>query len=252
MLFFKKILNSRSESTSAKEKRLASRFPVGSEFPVKAQVCLIGRDAIGRLVSKKMEDGRYWAGKLINVSSGGAQLSIPASALTGRGDPSSLRLSVGEDSLELPCEVAHFKPGGTGAHVGVNINFKDETSRKAYLQLIEPVAMGSSLAPVAASKVKQDVPGLSKQQYSGDNNCTLSVWRRIESAALYGFEIIMQEYVVRWSEGQNEMDIQRAGGGKALTDAQRVEVQWLFCLTVPNVSEDVPQDVREFLGQLVS
>lgn len=252
MLFFKKILNSRTESTSAKEKRLASRHPVGDAFPVKAQVCLIGRDAMGRLRSKSLDDGRYWAGKLINVSSGGANISVPSSALAARGEPSNLKLSLGDDSLELQCEIAHFKPGSAGARIGVTINFKDETSRKAYLQLIEPVAMGASLSPVAASKVKQDVPGLSKQQYSGDANCTLSVWRRMESAALYGFEIVMQDYVVRWSEGQAEMDIQRSAGGKALTDAQRVEVQWLFCLTVPNISDDVPTDVREFLGQLVS
>jgi hypothetical protein len=252
MLFFKKILNSRSESTSAKEKRLGSRFPVSPDFPVKAQVCLIGRDGSGRVTSKNIDDGRYWAGKLVNVSSGGAQVSIPASAIASRGEPSTLKLSVGEDSLELPAEVAHFKPDSNGARVGVIIKFKDETSRKAYLQLIEPVAMGSSLAPVAPTKVKQDVPGLSKQQYAGDANCTLSVWRRMETAGLYGFEIVMQDYVVRWSEGQSEMDIQRAGAGKALTEAQRVEVQWLFCLTVPNISEDVPGDVREFLGQLVS
>ena len=80
----------------------------------------------------------------------------------------------------------------------------------------------------------------------------------------YPLSVADINYGVRWMEGSPELelygvaevDLSNSSPATArtvpLTEAQSEEVRWLFCLSVPNLSEAVPGDVREFLGSLVA
>lgn len=261
MLFFKRILNNKKETVEQAENRLSSRYPVGPNFPLKVAVNLIGRDDAGNLLSESDKGARDWGGRLLNLSSGGANIGLAPAALAMRGEPCKLKLTLGDDRLEIPCMVAHFRAYTQYTACGLKYNFDDADTQRAYLQLLEPVAIGASLKPVDAAEVVQDTEGLTREEYAGDSNALLAVWREA-SGMIYGFDFRMNDYGVRWGAGmpelqtygisQNKATIKKAAQTLHLTEAQQIEVRWLFCLSVPNLSKSIPVDVRKFLEQLVS
>ncbi len=260
MLFFKRILNNKAESVEQTENRLSHRYPVGANFPRKTAVNLIGRDDAGLPLNLPGHKGRDWGGRLLNLSSGGANIGLAPAALAERGEPCKLKLTLGEDRLEIPCTVAHFRAYTQYTACGLKFAFPDADTQRAYLQLLEPVAIGASLKP-AAGEVVQDTEGLVKEEYHGDSNALLAVWRE-RTGMIYGFDFRMNAYGVRWGTGMPELQIyglnpdqaalRKPGQPLSLTEAQQIEVRWLFCLAVPNLAKAVPADIRKFLEQLVS
>jgi hypothetical protein len=162
--------------------------------------------------------------------------------------------------MEIPGTVAQFRAYRDYALCGFSLHFPNFETQKAYLQLVEPVAFGATLTPRASQKVKQDTPGLHKEEYSGHSSSLLSVWRDERTGALRGFDFRMHSYGVRWIEGMAELetygftieDDHIKGDLRDLTPAQQEEVRWLFCLAVPNLAKAVPADARKFLTQIVA
>ena len=146
---------------------------------------------------------------------------------------------------------------------GFSFSFSDPEIRKAYLQVLEPVAIGASIVPVNPSTLKQDTAGLTKEQYQGIGGAMLTVWRRISKTEIYSFDFRMNAFGVRWSEGMTEVEpyglskLNLAGKVSAspfihLTATELDDVRWLFCLAVPNIAKTVPLEVRKFLATLVA
>lgn len=254
MLFFKRIFNSSTEPGSHREKRLRARHSVGADFPVKARVALIGRDPDGHLLSQDLAKSRDWGGRILNLSGGGANLGIAVAALAARGEPSRLQLRLGEDFLDLPATIAHFRIYRDYANLGLKFDALEPTVEKAYLQLLEPVAMGASLTPVAPAKVRQDTPGMTKEEYSGGPRSRLIIWRNEIGGAIGGMDFHLGDYAVRWAHDMPELATVRLRptGSRHLSEAEQTEVRWLFGLTVPNLPRSVPADLRKFLGGLVA
>lgn len=260
MLLFKKILNFSKEAVASSDKRQAARYPVGPAFPFKSVLTLIGHDGEGNAIPDSNK-GQDWAGRLSNISASGASMQIHSSAVALRGEPCVFKLSLDGYLLEIPSTIAFFRFYPQYALCGFSFNFHDFEVQKSYLQILEPVTLGASLAAADPKKIKQDIEGLTKEQYVGDKAARLTVWRDT-GGAIHSFEFRMHDYCVRWAQGMTEVQTgafdPTASGKKGgmtlsgLTPVQKEEVHWLFCLAVPNLAKAVPQDVRKFLSQLVT
>lgn len=236
MLFFKRIFAS-AEDAEKKEQRLSSRYVVGEKFPVKVMLRL---DAQRREV------------RLLDVSCGGASVALPPSHTLRKGQTGQITLTLSEDAVTLPCRVANVRQVRGQPACGLEFEFPDSSKQEAYLQLVEPVALASSLAFVNPAKLEQSVPGLRLEQYDGTPPTRLRIWRSATSKEITAFEFQLADYLVRWSQGMEEMELARAGSNRSLSEAQRHELIWLFYLTVPNLDKRIAPDVREFLGNLVA
>lgn len=262
VLLFKRILNFKKTSADPSDKRKATRYPIGPAFPFKAVLTLMAHDDEGELVHDKLRE-QVWAGRLTNLSETGANIHLHAAAVAKRGEPCLFKLSLGDYELEFSATIAHFRVYQQHTSCGFSFDFPDFESKKAFLQILEPVAIGASLNELPPNKVKQDTAGLHKTQFEGTPGSLLTVWGPESGEEVHSFDFRMNTYGVRWSEGMAEVEAYGLSklnpeGKKTnspfvhLTPAELEEVRWLFCLAVPNLSKAVPLDVRKFLATLVA
>jgi hypothetical protein len=258
VLFFKRILNFK-EGALAGDKRGSHRYAVGPAFPIKAKLNLAGRDGEGNLLSANSRNSMDWGGQLVDVSGTGASIRLHPAAVAERGENCCLKLEFDHKLFELAATVAHFRVGKQFATCGVLLKFPDFHTQKAFLQLLEPVALGAGLEAVPPRKVKQDAAGLEKEQYADEEETQLTIWRDAGSKAVAHFELLMRDYCVRGSAQSPGLAVTYRDGVKVgrrvstpsvpigLTPAQEAEVRLLFQWTVPNLAKAVPADVRAFL-----
>ncbi|HVU18160.1 MAG TPA: PilZ domain-containing protein [Candidatus Didemnitutus sp.] len=245
--FFQRILNT-PELAGQKEHRRNKRFAVGQTFPVKAVITLAGRDGEGVKIRSDDAAGQDWGGWMVNLSGNGANLQLHPAAVADRGDVCTLRLSFAQSTLSIRARIAHFRPGTKFTSCGVSLEFPDADTQSAYLQVLEPVILGSSFKPVDSSRIKQDTPDLVKEQYGGDSGTRLTVWRAPSEAAIAGFELLLGSHSITGTPESLELDIQPIDGADA-TAAAREEVIRLFKWITPNLPKSVPSDVRKFLAR---
>ncbi|MES1194505.1 MAG: PilZ domain-containing protein, partial [Opitutus sp.] len=258
MLLFKKILNFSKEG-GLSDKRGATRYPVGAKYPLKAKVTLVGRDGEGHIL--KADDNRAmdWGGQLVNMSSGGVSMRLHPAAMGDRGENCRLKLELDNKLFEIDATIAHFWSGPQYATCGVALKFPDAHTQKAFRQLVEPVAIGGILQPLDEKAVEQDAPGLKKEQYVGDEETLLTVWRTEDGKVIEHFELLTHDYFIRGSAQAPGLQIGFQDGVKvgskvsrpampvAMPATQQNEVRRLFLLIVPNIPKAVPSDVRAFL-----
>jgi len=252
VLFFKRILNFSAEAMAKKEKRRATRYPVGQAFPVKAVLTIIGRDGEGFVVKAPNRSGQDWGGWMLNLSSTGASMQLHPAAVTARGELCRFRLTFENIVLAIDGRVAHFRTHPNYSVCGVSLDFSNKETQKAYLQLLEPVVVGASFKAVESRRVKQDTPDLRKEQYRGDSNTQLTVWRATQGSAIVGFELRIGDYSVAGSSESPALDVTTAAGAKSepeLGPVAQGELRNLFHWIVPNLSKHVPTEVRNFLGR---
>lgn len=245
MLLFKKILNLKLGGGLG-NKRGATRYPAGAKIPLKAKVTLVGRDGEGHILEANDVRAMDWGGQIVNMSTSGVSMRLHPAAMGERGENCRLKLELDHRIFELEGTIAHFWSGPQHATIGIAAIFPDAHSEKAFRQLVEPVAIGAGLNPVA--NVKQDVAGLQKEQYAGEDEAVLSIWRDATGKVLQHFELVTHGYYIRGSAQSPGLQIGSATEGKSkLTPTQTSEVRQLFRLIVPNIAKGVPVDVRAFL-----
>jgi hypothetical protein len=272
------MINPGKKAAPESNKRKASRYGINPTFPVKAVLSLIDKNAHSGVASHgkigfKTQAWKDWTGTLVDLSATGANMHVNLAAVAFPDDVCRLKLSLGSYKIEIPGTVAHFLCYSQYANCGVQFTFPDAESEKAYFQVLEPVIIGTSLAPVEA---RADNSGRHKEQYAGKNSSMLTIWRATPGGDVVSFDFRMNRYGVRWSSGLTELtpysvDTEAPTGSKAavrptlklkmrapekpaggsssapLTEAQDEEVRWLFCLAVSNLSMSVAEDVRTFL-----
>ena len=263
MLFFKNILNFSKDMVKVHDKRGAPRYTVGHPFPFKSIVTLIGHDVEGKPIPGE-EQGQDWSGRLCNLSATGASIQMHSAALAIRGESCKFKLSLDGYLLDIPGTVAHFRCYPQYVLCGIAFKFPDFNIQKGYLQVLEPVSIGASLERVDAKKIRQNTPGVLKEQFRNKSYALLTVSRQDPGGEIQSFDFRMNNYGVRWGTGMAELEKYGVNEAKSagkkvsatpfrkLTEAQQEEVRWLFCLAVPNLPSAVPADVRKFLGQLVA
>lgn len=245
MLLFKKILNFKGPG-GISDKRGATRYPAGAKIPLKAKVTLVGRDGEGHVLKSDDVRAMDWGGQIVNMSTTGISLRLHPAAMGERGENCRLKLELDHRLFELDGKIAHFWSGPQHATIGIAAIFPDTHTQKAFRQLVEPVAIGAGLEPVA--EVKQDVAGLKKEQYAGEDETVLSIWRDESGKTVQHFELVTHGFYIRGSAQTPGLQIGPHADPKArLTSAQMNEVKQLFRLIVPNVAKTVPAEVRSFL-----
>ncbi|HKB57296.1 MAG TPA: PilZ domain-containing protein [Lacunisphaera sp.] len=290
MLPFKQISNIGTGLAAEANKRKGSRFVINPTFPIKATLSLIDRNGRasprpgfrpatrpGFSTKAKGIAWKDWTATLVDLSTTGANIHLNLAAVGFSDDLCQVKLSLGSFHLEIPGTVVHFRLFSHHAMCGLLFNFPDAETQKAYLQLLEPVVIGTSLAPVEA---KPDGTGLHKEQYAGKNSALLTAWRQAPGGEMMSFDFRMNRYGVRWSTGLAELMTYQLEEEKPashkdrprpvlklklktpektegitpmlpLTEAQDEEVRWLFVLAVSNLSMSVAADLRKFLISLV-
>jgi hypothetical protein len=257
VLLFRRILGFKDESLQQREKRHAHRYAVGPDFPLKAVLNVVNRDDYDGLNASRDGRGRNWGVHVVNLSSTGARLRLGSALYVQRGDSCKLTLTIGNFVIVQRGTIAHYRSQGDEVQVGVAFEPAPEAMQKAYLQLLEPIALGGSLRPVAARRVKQDTPGQHKEQYHGSADSMLTVWRVSEGGPVNAFEYRLRDYYARAAAAFPDLQVYvleeetRQTGYAATTlqpsPAHTREVQTLFNWTVLNLTDAVPADVQTFL-----
>lgn len=248
-VLFKKIFNftQKEVEAGAKERREDTRYPVGYEFPVKAVVALPGHDDIGNPIPGTERD---WGALIVNFSRKGANLRVANAAEGKRGEDCILKLTLGKLQLEVPARIAHFKVSADYAACGLTLQFPDFDVQKAYLQLLEPVIIGASLARIDPKNVPQNDAGLVLEKYGGEDGSLLCIWRKEAAPTEFeGFEYRMHGYHVRAHARAKSVEVYSPEGAPDTARGGAVEVRQLFSWAVSNLSADVPGDVKQFLAK---
>ncbi|MBI2517382.1 MAG: PilZ domain-containing protein [Opitutae bacterium] len=251
MSFFRSILDFKRDTVNQREQRLSQRYNVGAGFPLQATLILLGPGG----------KPRELAGVITDLSITGANVQLAPDVTAMRGERCSLRLVLGPHNLVIDGTVAHFRAGPPHASCGLALRFDEFNTQKAYQQLFETVVLGASLTPAPAELVRQDAPGEHKEQYRGDEEAQLTVWRAAPGGAINGFEFRMLNYFARGNKlrpvlevySQEEVkDEHKAHYPAPALHSLRErsnEIQQLYAWTVPNLAPVIPADVRAFLGK---
>lgn len=259
MLLFKRLANLKRDFLARlTDKRRAERFPVGPEFPLRATLNLAGSDNLGRIKQQERGSGRDWSGRLINFSASGLSVQLPSAAITVRGEPTLVALTIEMHRLQIPAEVAHFRVFPTHATCGLKMKFEDSVQETAYLQLLESVVLGATLKPVSTSSFGRNPPGLVREEYRSDSKAQLSAWRDMKSRALDSFELRMHDHLVRGEAARAGIEVytrQESTAGKVACSApgfshsagEHAEARRLFRWVAPNLSRTVASDIRKFV-----
>jgi hypothetical protein len=256
VLLFKKILASQKIDGGLLDKRGAKRYPVGAKYPLKAKITLVARDGEGLPLpaSAPMD----WGGQLVNLSESGASVRLHPAAIAARDEACTLKLELDNILFESDATVASYKIQSQYVACGIALNFPDNYTRRAYQQLMAPVVIGSTLEP-STSRVKQDLPGLVKEQFVGESNSVLSTWGQGAGKGLKLFELLLHDYYVRGNSELPGLKIGYRDGAKVgnrvstpaipvpLSREHQAEVATLFRYVVQNLSKSVPSEARRFL-----
>ncbi len=261
VLLFKSILKFKKEG-GLSDKRGAKRYPIGPKFPLKAKVTLMGHDGEGNPLPPEHASSMDWGGQLGNLSGTGASIKLHPAAVATKGEDCRLKLELDDKLFEIDGGIIHFWSTQQFATCGIALKFPNFQAQKAYLQLLEPMAIGCALE--AAERVKQDTEGLVKEQYLGDDETVFSVWRSEDGKTIEHFEMLMLDYCVRGSAQTPGLQISYRDGAKvgkkvshqatpiSLSAGQVAEIRQLFEWVVLNFSKSVPADVRAFVERFFS
>lgn len=246
--FFTRILDfKRAFLAKLRDKRAHPRYPVGAAFPLKASLLLAGHDRPGK---KDSASGLSWSGPLGNISSNGLSVFLAPAAQTTRGEETFVRLTLGTQTIEIPCTVAHFRVYGSYSICGVKLNFSDFKIQKAYHQIVEAVSVGASFEP-AESKPRATASQVS-QQWRSVNRSSLSEWRNATTRKVERFELVVGEHRLIGHSTPPTLEVTARGTNVKTPVAAAVaaEVRTFFHWVTTNLPKNVPADLRDFMGRL--
>lgn len=264
VLLFKRILNFQQSDGGLLDKRGAKRYTVGGKFPLKVKITLSARDAKGQPLPASKSSPMDWGGQLINLSNTGANIRLHPAATTASGENCRLVLELDHQLFELDATVAYYRLGQQYVSCGVVLKFPDSYTQKAYQQLMEPVAIGSSLEAVSAVRVKQDLPGYQKEQYHGESETVLNVWRDDSGKNPKLIELLMHDFSIRGNTEAPGLSISFRDGAKvgkrvsrpafpiSMSRDHQAEVRQLFQYVIQNLGKGIPADLWKFLELLAA
>lgn len=250
MLFFKRILKEpevASPASPAVERRSEQRFKVSPEFPLKAVLSFIGRDESGAPMSNTRH-GWNWKGRLLDCSEEGARMQLGAAVKLQDGEACDLKLSVQDYEITVPCHVTNLGETPEGIVLGLKHAIDDAATLEGYRQLLDVVALGSTLKLESRTR-KPDASGYLVEIYAGDRPSRLTVWRHPADESVMAFEFVLKNNMVRAAAGQQVeylSDLDGTGSRPANTE-KCLEIGRLYQWVVPNLPADMPEEVRDFL-----
>lgn len=257
MLFFKRILKepvpaapgaiAPGVNAPEAERRNEQRFKVSPDFPLKVVLSFVARDASGAPMSNTRH-GWNWKGRLIDCSDEGARMQLGPGIRAEIGEACDMKLAVQDFEITVPCRVTNLVEEPAGAVLGLNHAIEDPAALEAYRQLIEVVALGSTLK-LQSRTPTPDESGYIVEQFGGTRSSRLTVWRYPGKGGVAAFEFVLKDNLVRAAAGQRVeflADIDGHGSQPASSE-KCVEIGRLFQWVVPNLPAEVPADLRAFL-----
>lgn len=249
MQFFKSLFNfNKAKVARMTEQRLNQRHAPGAAFPLEARLQLSSRD---------------WPARVQDISGNGVGLLLTeAGAQVSPGQTAQVWLSLGGHRLELDGRIAHATPQASGLSCGIGLDFCDFSRQKAYLQLLQPVAIGRTLKPVPAEDVVQNEPQFIKQVYRSDSDAGLTVWLdKSIGTPLHSLEFEMPDYFCHADvksgvlsayhrEAEDSHKGRRTNPVFDISGDLQGEIRQLLRWIGPNLTAAVPDDVRAFLQRL--
>lgn len=251
MLLFRRIFNfEKAKVEQMTEQRLNNRYTPGAAFPLQAWL---------------VSSGREHPAKVQNLSGNGiGLLLIDPAAKPAEGQPGRVRLSLDAHQQVLDGSVVQVRPETRGTYCGVGMKFDGFLEQKAWLQLLQPVAIGQSLKAVPAERVVQNEPQFIKQVFRGEDQSMLTVWLdKSFGTPLHSFEFQMHDYFCRADAktgvleayAREATDSHKAKLSNPVFDTSgglHDEIRQLFRWILPNLSREVPDDVRAFLQRFAT
>jgi len=250
MLFFKRILKEPEPAEKAEspvppvERRSSKRYLVNPLFSIKAVLSFVARDESGAPMSHSRH-GWNWKGRLIDCSEQGARIQMGPVLKVEARDLCDLMLSVDDFELTIPCHVANIRESPEGPMFGLKHNIEEEGTWAAYRQLLEVLALGSTLK-MQGKTAKPDESGYIVEKYASDRPARLTIWRHPADKSPAAFEFQLKDSMVRAAAG-HALEYLDGADGRLATPAKSLEIQRLFRWVVPNLAAAVPDDVRAFL-----
>ncbi len=247
--FFTRILDFKRDFLARlRNKRSHPRHRVGVGFPLKAVVNLVGDESRVPKGKAVRGAGCDWRGRVGDISAGGLNLILPAAAAAARGEPSTLKLTLENHELVIPCTVAHFRVYSSHVLCGLRLQFDDFKTEKAYHQLVAAVSMGASFAPAGSGRRQ---PGFVRRNWRSANKALLTDWREADSRALDHFELTLGEHSVQGQSTRPGLEVHlRTDSAKSVPPAVEGEVRQLFRWVVGNLPKNVPADLRELMTRV--
>jgi hypothetical protein len=244
VLLFSRILDFTENQVPQEERRREQRYSPGRSFPLQATIEVDGEPRLGRV---------------LDLSPGGVGLHVSGPTYS-RGSTAKLHLMLEDSWMEFPCRIAHIRSLPIGCRLGLTALFSSFDARKAYLQLIQPVALGSAFHALSSDEIRQTEPGVFKLTYLGRPGSELNVWRRgDETGAPQSFLLQMDDYLIQGNVDTKEMQIFSQKFMIAPTKTKpnpsfrklpaniKDEIRLLFRWTMLNLPKDIPADIRTFL-----
>jgi hypothetical protein len=258
VLLFKRILDFQKSEGGVLDKRGAKRYPVGAKYPLKAKITLVARDGEGHPLPAAKSAPMDWGGQLVDLSDSGASIRVHPAAVAARGEKCALKLELDHLLFETNGAIATYRTQSQYISIGVSLEFPDSYTRKAYQQLMAPVIIGTTLQ-ASTARVKQDLPGLVKEQYVGEAESELNVWGDGGGKNPKLFELLIHDYYVRGNTEMPGLTIGWRDGAKvgkristpaipvSMSREHQAEIAQLFRYVAQNLSKSLPSDVRKFL-----
>jgi hypothetical protein len=242
---FSRILDFEENQIKEVERRREQRYVPGKPFPLQATIEV---------------DGEPRSARIMDLSPGGAGLQVAGPTYT-RGSLAKLHLMIEQHWMEFACTIAHVRTLPSGCRLGLTAGFASFAEKKAYLQLLQPIAVGCMLRLVPNEEVRQVDPGMHKVVYSGRPGTELAVWQRGDAnGPLHSFHWQMDDYLVQGAVGTAELQIFSrkylvAQSGirtgvptfRKLPGAMRDEIRQLFRWTMMNLPKEVPAEIRNLM-----
>lgn len=248
VLLFSHILNIKKSQARQMERRLERRYTPGRNFPLFATI--------------EVEDEPRSA-KVLDLSSGGAGLQVTGPPYV-LGSSAKLYLMLEEMCMDFDCSIAHVKILPSGCRLGLTAKFEDFAARKTYLQLLQPVAIGSAMRMVPPEEIRQNEATMHKLMFTGPSGTELNVWRQGDvTGELHSFLWQMDDFVVRGDTATGVMQIStrkqiaRPSKLKAASPPAKLsggisdEIRLLFRWTMMNLPKEMPGDIRTYLQGFV-
>ena len=252
MLFFKRILKEPDvavNSTSPAERRTIPRFAINPQFKLKAVLSFTKHNDT-QSPKGNTRPGWNWQCRILDCSEQGVRIMMDPAFKVQARDLCDLKLSVEGFELTIPCHIANIREEAEGLIFGLKHDIEAEKMWNAYWQLLEVVALGSTLK-LHRRTTKPDESGYLVEQYVNNRPAHLTIWRHPANQAVAAFEFRLKDNLVRAAAGQQIACLTGAAARPA-TAAQALEIQRLFSWVVRNLAASVPADVREFLKTYTS
>lgn len=249
MLFFKRILKEgEAGPAEAKappvERRRSRRYLVNPKFPLKAVLSFSGRNDTQSPTGQPRPAWK-WEGRLVDCSEQGARIQMSTGRKVGARDLCDLKLTVEEFDLTIPCHISNITGQGETLQFGLQHDITDDATRRAYGQLLEVLALGSTLR-LQGKATEPDESGYLVENYDSNRPAHLTVWRLPKDKGVVAFEFLLKDCLVRTVAGQ-PVEYRSAHDNRPVTAAKAKEIKRLFQWVVPNIAPEVPEDVRKIL-----